>query len=79
MDILIYIAIIIISAIVSTALAPKPPSPKPAALTDFDVPTAEEGRPYVVIFGRGRISGPNVAWYGDLSTEKIKSKAKKKG
>ncbi len=79
MQFLVYIAVIIISSIVSAALAPKPPQPKPAALSDFDVPTAEEGRPHVVVFGRGRIKGPNVAWFGDLSTEKIKSKAKKKG
>ena len=37
--------------IISYALAGKPPKPKPAALSDFKFPVAEEGTPQYVIFG----------------------------
>lgn len=73
----VQLAIMIVSAIISYALTPKPPSPKPAALTDFDVPTAEEGRSIPVIFGTVWIKGPNVLWYGDLRSTPIKSGGKK--
>lgn len=48
------------------------PSPKPASLSDVDVPTAEEGRPVPVVFGMALIRGANVVWYGDLKAEPIK-------
>lgn len=78
MEILGYIAIMIVSALLSTALAPKPPGPKPAALEDFDVPVAEQGRPVPVVFGTVHITGPNVLWYGNLRTTPIKKKSGKK-
>lgn len=62
----------------SAALAPKPPQPKPAALQDFEVPVAEEGRPIPVVFGTVTLTGANVLWYGDLSTTPIKAKGGKK-
>ncbi len=62
----------------SAALAPKPPQPKPAALADFDVPVAEEGRPIPVVFGTVTLTGPNVLWYGDLRSTPITSKGGKK-
>lgn len=74
----VQLAIIIISNIVSAALAPKPKPPKPAALGDFDAPTAEEGRPIPVVFGTVWCKGPNVLWYGDLKSTAIKSKGGKK-
>lgn len=56
-------------------LRPKPPSGprprKPSGLEDFDLPTAEEGRPIQVLFGKKRMKGPNVVWYGHLSSEPI--------
>jgi hypothetical protein len=77
-EIFAYIAILVISAFVSAALAPKPPAPKPASLSDFDVPTAEQGRPIPVVFGTVTITGPNVIWYGNLRTQAIKTKGGKK-
>ncbi|WP_246149893.1 hypothetical protein [Arenimonas fontis] len=74
----VQLAVMIVSAIISYALAPKPPSPKPAALADFDAPTAEEGRPIPVVFGTVWIKGPNVLWYGDLRSVPIKKKGGKK-
>lgn len=74
----VQIVIVIVAAIVAIAMAPKPPQPKPAALSDFDVPTAEEGRPVAKVFGEAWITSPNNLWYGDLSSEPIKKKGGKK-
>lgn len=68
----VYLAVLVVAAIVSYALAPKPPTPKPPALEDFDIPTAEQGRPIPVVFGTVTVTGPNVVWYGDLKTDPIK-------
>lgn len=59
-------------------LAPKPKITKrnPLGLDDFDIPTAEEGRPLAVVFGKRRYSGPNVIWYGDLRVVAVKDKIK---
>lgn len=73
-----YIVVLIIAAVVSYALAPKPPIPPPATLEDFQVPTAEEGRPIPVVFGEVWITGPNVLWYGNLSAQPIYKKGGKK-
>lgn len=73
-----YIAVLLIATFVAYALAPKPPKPKAASLEDFDIPTAEEGRPIPVVFGTVLVSGPNVLWYGDLRTKAIKSSSGKK-
>jgi len=78
MEILTYIAVLVVSALIATALAPKPPAPKPAALQDFDVPVAEQGRPVPVVFGTVLITGANVLWYGDLRASPIKKKGGKK-
>ena len=68
----------IITAVISAALAPKPPKPKAAGLGDFQVPTAEDGREIPVLFGTRDITGPNVVWYGDLKTKAVKAKGGKK-
>lgn len=77
-NIAVQIGIMIVSALLSYALAPKPKPPKPASITDFDVPTAQEGREIPVIFGTVWVTGPNVLWYGDLRSSPIKKKQKKK-
>ena len=64
--------------LISVALAPKPPEPKPAALSDVEAPTAEEGRPIPVVFGAVLLRGANVVWYGDLAADPIKKKGGKK-
>lgn len=56
-------------------LAPKPQQPKPSGIGDFTVPTADQDRTISVIFGRVWITGPNVVWYGDLSSRAIKEKS----
>lgn len=77
-QILVQIALLIVSALITYALTPKPPSPRPASLTDFDIPTAEEGRPIPVVFGTAWVTGPNVLWYGDLGIAPIKASGGKK-
>ncbi len=71
-----YVIIFIATLAVSIALAPRPPEPKPAGLSDINVPTAEPGRPVPIIFGTVIIKDPNVVWYGDLSTTEIKKGGK---
>ena len=78
MDPLTYFIILVTSAIISYALAPKPSKPVPASLEDFDIPHADEGRPIPVVFGTVTVTGPNVLWYGDLSTSPIISASGKK-
>lgn len=73
-----YLAFIVLSAILSYALAPKPAQPPRPSLQDFDFPTAEEGRPIPVVFGEVWIKGANIIWYGDLDTDPIKAKGGKK-
>jgi len=68
---LIQVAIMIA---LSYALAPKPKRPKgqkPLTLEQFDIPTAEEGRPIQVLFGKKYVAAPNVVWFGHLKTTAV--------
>lgn len=65
----------LVSLVASVALAPKPPRPRSAALEDFEIPTAELDRPLPVVFGTKRITGPNVCWYGDFKSTRIKQRS----
>lgn len=78
MNFAIQLVLLVVSYFVSAALAPKPPQPKSAALEEFDIPVAEEGRAIPVVFGEVLLSDPNVMWYGDLRTTAIKKKGGKK-
>lgn len=64
--------------IIGELIRPKPKieNPKPTALGDYQVPTAQEGRVIPVVWGTVRIKGPNVVWYGDYKTVAIKTKQK---
>lgn len=73
-----WLAIIVISALVSIALAPKAPTPPPPELGDVNAPIAQEGTAIPVVFGTVWITGPTVIWYGDLRTTPIRKKAGKK-
>lgn len=77
MSLWIYFAVWVASLIVTTLLAPKPPKPRPAALADFEVPTADASRPIPVIFGTVWCNDPNVVNYGDLRVVPIKKGGKK--
>jgi len=63
------------TSIVSALLAkPQVENARPSGLDDFQVPTATEGRSVPIIVGKVKMSGPNVAWYGDLLTVALKEK-----
>ncbi len=72
------LAILVVSMIVSNAMRPKPPQPKPAALKDFQFPVAKPGTPIIEVFGDAWITGSNVAWFGDLDVTPIKTSGGKK-
>lgn len=75
--IIVELIIMIVAMILAYVLAPKPKGPKAATLYDFNIPTAEDGKPVPVIFGTVWISSFNVLWYGDLNTSPVKKKAGK--
>jgi hypothetical protein len=55
---------------------PKFENAKPAGIGDFQFPTATEGRIVPLLWGRVRVRGPNVVWYGDLDQEAVTKKVK---
>ncbi|MFO0336120.1 MAG: hypothetical protein ACK53C_14095 [Pseudomonadota bacterium] len=77
-SVFVQIALLIVSAYLSAALAPKPKPPEAAGLGDVDAPTAQEGGAIPVIFGTVWLRAPNVVWYGDLRTTPIRKKGGKK-
>lgn len=72
-----FIVKLVIMAALAYVLAPKPKKPKvgagrkPLTLEQFDIPTAEEGRPIQVLFGKKYVASSNVVWYGHLKTTKV--------
>ncbi|MCO1336697.1 hypothetical protein MO867_20430 [Microbulbifer sp. OS29] len=71
MNFLIQIAVMIVAAYVSAALN-KPPKPKPAALTDWDFPTPDEGTRRAIIFGDCWMSSWMVLGVGNYRTRQLK-------
>jgi len=68
MPIWIPIALFFASLIIGELMRPDPvfQNAKPKGLGDFQFPTAEEGRPLPVVWGKARVNSPNTLWYGDL-------------
>ena len=64
--------------ILSYLLAPKPPEPKAATLSDFDIPKSKEGDEVPRIYGTAWCKAPQVHWFGNLKTKKIKASGGKK-
>lgn len=64
--------------VVGELLRPKqsPQNAKASGLDDFDAPTAEEGRAIPVFYGKVKLNGSNVTWYGDLEAQPVKKKVK---
>lgn len=73
---LIAFAMLAVSYIITSLLTPKPETPKPASLEEWDFPKADDGTPQGVLFGDGWTPGM-VAWYGNYVTKKIKAGGKK--
>jgi uncharacterized membrane protein len=67
----VQLIIMVVAAILSYALRPKPQNPPAATLADVSVPTTEIGKPVAVVFGEVWIDDSNIIWYGDLSNTPI--------
>ena len=66
---------LVIMAAIAYFTMPKPKQPqkmKPISLEQFDIPTAEEGRPVQVLFGKKFVAAPNVVWFGHLRSVPVK-------
>ena len=74
----VYAIIFVVALVVAYSMVPKPETRPPAGLDEIQLPTAEVGREIPVLFGRRKIEGPNVVWYGDLKTIAVKKKGGKK-
>lgn len=61
----------LITSIAAAILQKAPPGAKPPGAGDFQVPTAEEGRPIPLCYGTAQVGGPNVTWWGDLNISAI--------
>lgn len=70
---IVNLILLVLVVVLSELLRPKPAieDARPALLGDFQFPTATEGRVVPIFWGRVRIRGPNVVWYGDLTQEAI--------
>lgn len=70
------IALFVVSIVISYAMQPKPPNPKPPTLEEMNVPTTEEGRELPWVFGEWLFKDPNCVWFGDLKTRPIRKGGK---
>ncbi|QJI52987.1 tail protein [Xanthomonas phage FoX4] len=72
------IVVALVAVIVGELLRPIPKltNAKASSLDDFDLPTAEEGRAIPIFFGKVKVTGPNIVWYGNLRVVPIKKKVK---
>ena len=66
---LLFVATIVMSEL----MRPKPPKgPDPGGLGDIQITTATEGRVIPILWGRVYLKSPNVVWYGDFHTDRIR-------
>lgn len=72
------LVLLVVTVVLSELLRPKPhlEDARPALLGDFQFPTATEGRVVPLLWGKVRIRGPNVVWYGDLEQTAIEQRVK---
>lgn len=75
----VQLIVMIVAAVLSYAMQPKPQQPNPDTLSDVSVPTIEIGKPVSVAFGEVWVDDSNILWYGDLSSQPIYASGGKKG
>ncbi|NHN78557.1 hypothetical protein HA520_14930 [Azotobacter chroococcum] len=73
----VQVAIMVVSMAISYLNQPKAQKPKPAGLSDFDMPVPDEGTPQAVFFGDCWTGDWQVLSFGRFRTSKIKSKSGK--
>ncbi len=73
---MVFITLILFVAavILSELLRPKPKIENAKPTGDFNFPTATEDRKVPLCWGRVRVKGPNVVWYGDVRQDPITNK-----
>lgn len=78
MGFFIYLLVYAAAFLLAELFKPKPDieNAKPAGLGDFNFPTATEGRVVPLVWGTVELSAPNVIWFGDLRTDRIREKVK---
>jgi hypothetical protein len=69
-QLIVSIVMMVISYAIQSSI--KPTSPE-AQAGKLDIPTVEEGKSISVVFGTCLVKSSTVAWYGDPSTEAIRS------
>jgi hypothetical protein len=67
----VQLVIMVVAAVVSYALTPKPKQPGADTLDEVQIPTVEIGKPVSVAFGEVWVDDANILWYGDLSNTPI--------
>lgn len=66
------LVMLVVSALISYAMRPKPPKAKPATLEELEVPTPDEGTPQCVIFGDCWVQDWCVLGLGNFRTSPVK-------
>ncbi len=77
-EIVIYIALMVASYLISSAMAPKPKVPDPSTFSDFDFPQFDEGTPQPVFFGDCWTSDWMVIGLGNFRTQAVSTGGGKK-
>lgn len=67
------IGMLVVSLVISVALAPKQTMPEPASFKDMKVPQVNEGTPQAVHFGTVWTEDWTVLWMGNFSTAPVKA------
>lgn len=77
MNFLFSIGLLILSYTITalTAKTPQVQNAVPAVFSDFNFPQHDEGTPQTVIFGDVWIEDEMILYYGNLSSEAIRTKA----
>ena len=70
---IIYYVVMIALVVYAITQIPDPKDRPPAAFSDLELPVAEVGMEIPVLFGTRDLDGPNVVWYGDMSTVAVKA------
>ena len=69
---ILIVSVLFIGAIALTAV-PTQEGQKPIGADEFEVPTAEPGRPIPVVHGDVILKGANSVWHGDLGYNAVKT------
>ena len=73
----VYIIILVISLFFAITASKRNSNAQPSTLSDFNVPTAEDGRPVSMVGGDVWIDDQNFLDYGNLRTQPIKTSSGK--